>query len=189
MTSMGADYYSILGLDRHATAGQIKSAYRRMVREHHPDANPATREEATLLVKEVIAAYATLSDPVKKARYDRDVLSPLVFGESSVQTASHDEGTTHFYIHPSAAVSFLGRVREANGFTSQEMAHRLGLSEDVLKQMESRDSVPLSPVQLRTLTHLTEVAIEKLESAGQNAAAAGLRHALARKKVLRQSYR
>ena len=63
------DYYSILGVDRDASADAIKSAYRKLARKYHPDvAKEAGTEER---FKDVAEAYATLKDPEKRAAYDR----------------------------------------------------------------------------------------------------------------------
>ena len=65
----GKDYYAILGLGRGASEEEIKRAYRRLAREHHPDANGGD-PEAEARFKEIAEAYAVLSDPEKRARYD-----------------------------------------------------------------------------------------------------------------------
>ena len=64
------DPYEVLGVSRDAAADEIKSAYRRLARRHHPDVNPddPTAEDR---FKEVGEAYAILSDPAKKERFDR----------------------------------------------------------------------------------------------------------------------
>lgn len=65
-----ADFYEILEVPRDASAEDIKKAYRRLARQYHPDANPGD-EEAEHRFKELAAAYEVLSDPDKRARYDR----------------------------------------------------------------------------------------------------------------------
>lgn len=63
------DFYEVLGVSRDATADDIKKAYRRLAREHHPDANPDDAE-AEARFKELALAYETLSDPERRRRYD-----------------------------------------------------------------------------------------------------------------------
>lgn len=65
----GRDFYMILGIERTANQGQIKSAYRRLAMKYHPDKNPGN-EEASEKFKEVSTAYSVLSDPNKKRQYD-----------------------------------------------------------------------------------------------------------------------
>ncbi len=67
---MPQDPYSVLGVPRDATADQIKSAYRKLARQYHPDVNPGN-PEAEEKFKEVSTAYAVLSDPDKRARFDQ----------------------------------------------------------------------------------------------------------------------
>ncbi len=64
------DPYDILGLPRNATEGDIKGAFRKQGKEHHPDRNPGD-EQALQRFKEINAAYQILSDPKKRAMYDR----------------------------------------------------------------------------------------------------------------------
>ena len=64
------DYYDILGVPRDATAEQIKKAYRQLARTLHPDRNRSD-PQAGEKFKEVVEAYQVLSDPEKRARYDR----------------------------------------------------------------------------------------------------------------------
>ena len=64
------DYYEVLGINKGASADEIKSAFHKMAMKYHPDRNPgdASAEEK---FKEVNEAYSILSDPDKKAKYDR----------------------------------------------------------------------------------------------------------------------
>ena len=64
------DYYDVLGLQRDANDGHIKSAYRKLALQYHPDRNQGNKE-AEEKFKEAAEAYAILSDADKRARYDR----------------------------------------------------------------------------------------------------------------------
>ena len=76
------DYYEVLGVDKNASADDIKKAYRKMAIKYHPDKNPGDKE-AEEKFKEAAEAYSVLSDADKKARYDQ-------FGHSGVEGAGPD---------------------------------------------------------------------------------------------------
>ncbi|HZZ66147.1 MAG TPA: DnaJ domain-containing protein, partial [Candidatus Baltobacteraceae bacterium] len=64
------DYYQILGLPKTAPEKDIKSAYRKLARKWHPDANPGNQKEAEDKFKEIQEAYEVLGDPEKRRKYD-----------------------------------------------------------------------------------------------------------------------
>lgn len=98
-----ADYYDVLGVSRGASESELKSAYRKLALQHHPDRNQGSKE-AEEKFKEAAEAYAVLSDPQKRAAYDR-------FGHAGLgQGAGFD---------PSTFVGFediLGGLGDAFGF-------------------------------------------------------------------------
>ena len=64
------DYYKILGVERKASADDIRKAYRKLAMQHHPDKNPGDKK-AEDKFKEINEAYQVLSDEQKRARYDQ----------------------------------------------------------------------------------------------------------------------
>ena len=76
------DYYEVLGVEKNASADEIKKAYRKMAVKYHPDKNPGDKE-AEEKFKEAAEAYSVLSDADKKARYDQ-------FGHAGVEGAGPD---------------------------------------------------------------------------------------------------
>jgi molecular chaperone DnaJ len=73
------DYYEVLGVARGASEAELKSAFRKLAMQHHPDRNPGDTQ-AELKFKEINEAYQVLSDPDRRAQYDR-------FGHQAFQNA------------------------------------------------------------------------------------------------------
>ena len=82
-TSSNRDFYSILGVARSADAAEIKSAYRKLAKKYHPDANPG--KDTTTEFQEVNRAYEVLSDADQRKKYD-------MFGEAGVGSSAASEG-------------------------------------------------------------------------------------------------
>lgn len=78
------DYYEVLGVEKSASADEIKKAYRKKAIQYHPDKNPGDKE-AEEKFKEAAEAYDVLSNPEKRARYDQ-------FGHAGVSGAAGNGG-------------------------------------------------------------------------------------------------
>jgi DnaJ-class molecular chaperone len=80
------DPYKILGISKTAGADEVKKAYRKLAKQHHPDLNPGNAEAASKF-KDISGAYDLLSDPDKRARFDR--------GE--IDASGQERADTSFY--------------------------------------------------------------------------------------------
>src|SRR3712207_2370361 len=85
------DLYSVLGVDKKASADEIKKAHRKLVRQYHPDRNPGDAK-AEERFKEVQHAYDVLSDPDKRRQYDRGGFNPFTGGNGPGGTGGFDPG-------------------------------------------------------------------------------------------------
>ncbi|HCC06667.1 MAG TPA: molecular chaperone DnaJ [Clostridiales bacterium] len=78
------DYYDVLGVAKGASEQEIKKAFRKLAKEHHPDSNQSSKEAETKF-KELNEAYEVLSDPTKKTQYDQ-------FGHSAFENGGGGAG-------------------------------------------------------------------------------------------------
>lgn len=117
------DYYEVLGVRREADPQQLKSAYRKLALEHHPDRNPHDPHAAEKF-KEASEAYAVLSDPEKRARYDR-------LGHAGVSS-----GGSPFGFDPSSFGDFSDLFGEIFGFSMGGGQARRASGSDLVYRIE-----------------------------------------------------
>ena len=89
------DYYEVLGVDKTASAEDIKKAYRKKAIQYHPDKNPGDKE-AEEKFKEAAEAYEVLSDPQKRQRYDQFGMAGMQGGGFSSGGMSMEDIFQHF---------------------------------------------------------------------------------------------
>jgi molecular chaperone DnaJ len=110
------DYYDVLGVGRDAGVADIKSAYRKLALKYHPDRNPGDAE-AEEHFKEASEAYEVLSDPEKKANYDRFGHAGVEasFGGGGFQWSDFTHATDFEDIFGDVFSSFFGGGRSRRG--------------------------------------------------------------------------
>jgi curved DNA-binding protein len=145
------DYYAVLGVDRKASAEDIKKAYRRLARKYHPDVN--AEPDAEDRFKEVGEAYEVLSDPEKRSAYDAlganwkdhqnfqpppDWEQRFEFGGGGF--TGHDGDFSDFFETLFGGHGFARHGRRAGGFKGADEHARVGIT---LEEAYRRDSVEI----------------------------------------------
>ena len=137
------DYYEVLGVNRDAGDDEIKKAYRKLAMKFHPDRNPDNKE-AEEKFKEAKEAYEMLSDPQKKAAYDRyghAGVDPSMGGggqgfEGGFEGGKQGGGVVHGAVRRWSAPGLAGRAERADGAEVGALAGR-------------RPSSPCAPIAMR----------------------------------------
>ena len=95
---MASDPYTVLGVAKSASADEIRKAYRKLAKEHHPDLNPGNRD-AEERFKEAQAAYNIVGDADKRARFDKGEIDAEGQERPEQQSYRHyaDAGANHTY--------------------------------------------------------------------------------------------
>lgn len=127
------DLYGVLGLSRGASQDDIRRVFRRLAREHHPDANPED-SRAEERFKEIQQAYEVLSNPEKRREYDQRsyVSSVRNPGGSGVGATNNPEGSTIF---PGKLSDLLGKLGDlsSGGTRARGSRGRELRSEDIAR--------------------------------------------------------
>ncbi len=135
---MARDYYETLGVPRSAGDAEIKKAYRQLAMQYHPDRNPGNKD-AENRFKEVNEAYAVLSDPDKRAHFDRfGTAAPGAgpgFGETGFGTLFEDIFENFF--------SGGGRGRRSRAARGEDLQYELKLTlQDAATGLETKIQIP-----------------------------------------------
>ena len=111
---MARDYYEVLSVERTIDAAGLKSAYRKLAMEHHPDRNGGS-EESMAKFKEISEAYTVLSDDQKRAAYDRFGHAGVNGGGGGGQQGFHDVNDIFSQVFGDAFGDVFGGRRQSNG--------------------------------------------------------------------------
>ncbi|XP_027368149.1 dnaJ protein homolog 1-like isoform X1 [Abrus precatorius] len=113
---MGLDYYEILEVDKNATDEELKKAYKRLAMKWHPDKNPNNKKEAETQFILIAEAYEVLSDPQKRAIFDR-------YGEGGLKggppPSNADLDPFSFFQSRGGATTFRFNPRNANNIFAE----------------------------------------------------------------------
>jgi molecular chaperone DnaJ len=133
---VASDYYEILGVSRDADDADLKKAYRQLAMQNHPDRNPGNKE-AEERFKQASEAYAVLSDPDKRAHYDRfGTVGPNAgFGDGGLGTLFEDIFENFF--------AGSGRGRRGRAGRGEDLQYELRITlEDAARGLETKIQIP-----------------------------------------------
>jgi len=133
---MPRDYYEVLGVRRDASDAEIKKAYRQLAMQYHPDRNPGDKH-AEERFKEASEAYGVLSDPDKRAQYDR-------FGTVAAAGGVGDQGFgTLFEDIFENFFAGAGRGRRSRAARGEDLQYEMKISlEEAASGLETKIQIP-----------------------------------------------
>src|SRR4051812_30787738 len=140
---MASSLYESLGVPKTASADEIKKAYRKLVRQYHPDKNPGDAA-AEARFKEVQSAYDVLSDPEKRKQYDSWGSTNGRPGPSNVDFGDFDLGDIFGGLFGGRRGRGGARAEQSRGQRGNDVEVPVSISfEDSLKGVQSTVAVEL----------------------------------------------
>ncbi|MCH7913228.1 MAG: molecular chaperone DnaJ [Deltaproteobacteria bacterium] len=138
-----SDYYELLGVGRSAGEEELKKAYRKLALKHHPDRNPGDKQ-AEEKFKQVSEAYQILSDPGKRAQYDR--FGHAAFGDGGPFSSGFDFNSGFEDIFGDIFGEFFGTTtsrRRSQAQRGEDLRYNLDISfEEAASGTEKKIKVP-----------------------------------------------
>jgi len=166
-----ANFYQILGVGPSASADEIKSAYRDLVKRYHPDLFPAAeaKAEATNKLRQINEAYAVLGNPKRRHDYDQRFIQKPTGSAPTAATAEHRGASPSRW--PGNLRSKTGLIKilkECLQFAEKQVAYALAAAMVVLMAMYANRSVPRLIVTY-TLVEKVELSPPKVASPSDEA--------------------
>jgi molecular chaperone DnaJ/curved DNA-binding protein len=148
------DYYTVLGVPRTASEKDIKTAYRKLARKHHPDVNPGDKKSESQF-KEIGEAYSVLSDPDKRKKYDR-------WGHDWEKIGQAQAAGANFRGRPAGRTAWSSAGNGAPGGATFESEDLGGLFDQLFgRAAGGRTRVRSAPRKGADLEQLVEITLEE----------------------------
>src|SRR5262245_13903575 len=149
----GPDFYTILGVSRTASVDEIKSAHRELVKKFHPDLFPGAKQkaQANKKLQQINEAYATLSNPERRRRYDSRY-PPKVTIVNPARSAGQQSSSRTFHRPPATPVweNFARRVNERLKQVTKTLSGLAKAALNVYTIFPEKSASPNRPRRTRT---------------------------------------
>lgn len=159
------DYYEILGVSKSADDTEIKKAYRTLAKKYHPDVNPGDKK-AEEMFKDINSAYAVLSDPEKRARYDQ-------FGPEGVEGGANGGGFSGFSGFSGGGFDFSDIFGDIFGGSSSSRGRQRANSPVDGDDLLARVTISFEEAAFGCKKEIKYSRVEKCKSCGGSGASAG----------------
>ncbi|WP_251387292.1 J domain-containing protein [Mediterraneibacter agrestimuris] len=155
-------YYHILGVSRDAAPEEITAAKNALAKIYHPDANMSSGVDTTLYMQEILEAYHILSDPEKRAKYDKKISGGTnrVFRTFTMSDPESAENETSFVTYWAAAGKLNEIVTNSIEILEQE-SQKVSLTQKILNRLgksstcEKELNTTLKNLSIQALSHIT----------------------------------